>query len=90
MTITKTIPQNTSILEAELFPTFHGEKSDKSQDAQTTNLNQQHTKELTPDIVCIHDRSSKKPCHTDHRDSSKKMIQIACLGTSRLHPRQTE
>ena len=40
MTITKTIPQNTSILEAELFPTFHGEKSDKSQDSQATNLNQ--------------------------------------------------
>ena len=47
----KTVPNGLPILVTELLATFHKEETDKGQDPQATDLNQEHTDQLSPGIV---------------------------------------
>ena len=53
--------------------------SDKGHEPQTTDLDQNHTDQLTPDIVSRGYRLGKEPCHTDHGHGRKEMVKVGRL-----------
>ena len=75
---TKAIPNGLPILVTEFLATFHKEETDKGQNPQAPNLNQEHTDQLPPTIIGRSHRLGKEPCHTDHRDRGKEVVDVAC------------
>ena len=51
ITKAKAIPNGLPVLVAELLAAFHKEETDKGQDPQATDLNQEHTDQLSPGII---------------------------------------
>ena len=53
--------------------------SDKGHEPQTTDLDQNHTDQLAPDIISRSHWQSEKPCHTDHGHGRKEMVKVGRL-----------
>ena len=88
--ITKTLLNGFTTAKTELLLPLNIKDPDKGHEPQTTNLYQEHTNQLPPNIISSSHRLRKKTRHADHGHRRKQMVKISGLRTARLNKRQTQ
>ena len=88
--ITKTLLNGFTTTQTKLLLALDIKNPDKGHEPQTTNLYQEHTNQLPPDIIGSSHWLRKKTSHTDHGHRRKEMVKISSLRTTCLNKRQTQ
>ena len=70
--ITKTLLNGFTTTQTKLLLALDIKNPDKGHEPQTTNLYQEHTNQLPPDIIGSSYRLRKKTSHTDHGHRRKR------------------